>query len=50
MVSDNILWASSHFTQKKGKRFGLYRKLVYICAVVKADCAAVLSHKFELNT
>ena len=50
MVSDNILWASSHFTQNKGKRFGLYRKLVYICIVVKADCAAELNPKNNVNS
>ncbi|MBQ1808692.1 MAG: hypothetical protein IIZ87_04095, partial [Selenomonas sp.] len=30
-------------------KFGLYHKLVYICIAVKADCAAALGRKNELN-
>jgi len=29
--------------------FSLYHKLVYICIAVKADCAAALGRKNELN-
>ena len=31
-------------------KFGLYCKLVYICIVAKADCAAALGRKNKQNT
>ena len=38
------------FSAEKCIKFGLYNKLVYICIVVKADCAAALGRKNKQNT